>query len=481
MRRHLLAASFLLSSFVAAQTAETLLLPDLLDLRLAAARAQARIGELQNEATLQTSLNNLATAAAINGIVAALQAWQGGAAPVPPGSNIEVHVVGFYEGNGAGGPNPATATVEVDRPGTAVVLVLNAYEPITWTLTQTPGTAVLAVISYSYEPQTLITAGLPGVAVVQFSYTANSIGDYFGIPEDPSDTEARFNANKWCLETISTFATTFTGDYTAPATLHQVGPANQVWLDQWVTDEAVRQGGVWNVATRAQLQAAYGGLPFLPLLTPPLFTFGPSTLVLATPLGILAPIISLPGVTSYALGTFGIYTLANGSPSTFDLGTLTSTPIAPDPLLPPFSWVESITYDLVRDRLLVATSGGVGHLYAWDVLTATWSVVTTLNNEDLGAIAYHPSYDATFAVRVNPYASVPFQLRQYDPLGTVAATQPVALPAFTGFLDDHQLYAFGTSLAYVGPAREVFGFQLRHCYVIDPLTGEVLFSSFLFG
>jgi hypothetical protein len=470
----------LFAGVLAAQSAETVLLPDLLDLRNSADRVQARIGELANEAALQTVLGNPVTAATITGIVSTLQAWQSGTAPLPPGAGIELHAVGFYEGNGATSTTPGTASVEVDRPGSVVALLLNAYEPITWTITETPGTVVVAVISYSYEAQTLLTAGVPNAAVLQLSYAVNNDGTFFGVPE--SDLESRLQTNAWSLERLGQFVTTWTGDYTAPATTYIAGPSNTVWRDQWVTNEALREGNTWNVATRAQVQASVGGVLFLPLLTGPLFSFTPPTVAVANALGVLAPIVAVPGITDYVFGTTSIFTLAGGDPSILDPLTLGSTAIPPDPTLPAFSWINSIAYDSVRDRLWVSGFGGGGTLYSWDVATATWSVVVaSWQNQEPAAMCYHPTYDATFGLLVDPYASTPFQLRQYDQFGTVVATHTLPLPVFADLLDDQQLYVYGAALAYVGPAREILGFQVRHCYVINPLTGDVLSAGFYFN
>jgi hypothetical protein len=478
MRTTLAVVTFAAAAF--AQNANTALLPDLLDLRGSAERATARIDELAAEATLQTQLGNPQTAATIQAIVANLQAWRAGTTPVPPGAGVETHVVGFYEGFGATSTTPGTASVTVDRPGTAVVLVLNAYEPIAWTIAETPGTTVLAVVAYSYEVQTLQTAGVPSAVVLQLSYAANNDGTHFGTPE--SDAEGRLAASAWCIERLGGLPTTFVGAYTAPSSVLEVGANNTTWRDQWIVEQAVREGTTWNVATRAQLQAGLGGVLFLPLLTPPMFTFAPATVAVASALGVLAPIVPLAGVTDYVLGNSAIYTLAGGDPSTLDLTTLTSTPIPPDPTLPAFSWVNTISHDTVRDRLWVSSFGGSGVLYAYDVATSTWSLLApSLNNQEPAALAYHPTHDATFGLLVDPYASAPYQLRQYDALGNVVATQPLALPVFSDLLDNHQLYPYGAALAYVGPARELLGFLVRHCYVLDPFTGDVLYAGYLLG
>ncbi len=474
-------ASFLFTGVLAAQSAQTVLLPEVLDLRGSAARATARLGELAAEAALQTTLGNAAAATTIQGITANLQAIRGGALPVPPTAGIELDVVGFYEGANPTSSTPGTADVVVDRPGSVVALLLNAYEPITWTITATPGTAVIAVISYSYEPQVIVTTAVPNAAVLQLSYAGNGDGTYFGVAG--SDLTARLTANTWCLERLGLFATTFTGDYSAPAAPFTVGESNADWRDQWVAGEAAREGTVWNVATRARVQAEVGGVLFLPLLTPPPFSFAPATVAVASALGVLAPIVALSGVTEYAIGSTAIYTLANGEPSTLDPTTLASAPIAPDPSLPAISWANTIAYDSLRNRLLVSTFGGSGVLYAWDAITATWSVlVGNLQDQEPAAIVYHPAHDATFGLVVDPYAAVPFQLRRYDAFGNVSSTHALPLPVpFEGLLDDHQLHTYGVAIAYVGPPREIAGFRLRLCYVINPMTADVIAATFLLG
>jgi hypothetical protein len=474
---------FLLFPTLCAQTAETLLLPDLLDLRPAAARLTDRIGDLQAEATLQIALGNPTVAAQINAVVALLQSYQTGATPIPPGAGIEFHMVGFYEGDGATSTTPGTATVEVDRPGSVVALILNAYEPITWTITQTAGTNVLAVIAYSYEPQTLNLVGMPGVPSIGLSYVGNNDGDYFGIPNDPTDTNARLLANQFAIDRLGSLLLTFTGDYTAPTGAFAVGPTNPEWVDQWINEQAVAEGLVRCVATRANLFTAYAGVTFLPLLVDNSFPPTPSTVVLASPVGTIAPLVSLPGTTHYAIDpTFTIYTLTNGAPSTLDLSTLTTTPLPPPTTLPPLSFADAFTFDLVRNRLLVSTFSGQGELRAYDVATASWSVLTQWNNDEPRALAYHPTYDQLHGLRIDPFFGNGTEFVVYDPAtGAELNAFPLPLPVFDDFLETHQLYPLGPAAAYVGPRRNLFNLPLRHCFVINPTNGDVLFAGFVLG
>ncbi len=58
---------------------------------------------------------------------------------------------------------------------------------------------------------------------------------------------------------------------------------------------------------------------------------------------------------------------------------------------------------------------------------------------------------------------------------------PTSVSGSNDFLDQHRLLPLGNALVYVGPARSIFSITFRHCYVIDPLSGDVLYASFLVG
>jgi hypothetical protein len=107
-------------------------------------------------------------------------------------------------------------------------------------------------------------------------------------------------------------------------------------------------------------------------------------------------------------------------------------------------------------------------------------LVPSLQDQEPAAIVHHPLHDKLFGLVVDPYATIPYQLREYDALGAVVATRALPLPVwFEGQLDDHQLHTFGAAIVHVGPPREILGLRVRHCTVINPLTADVLSASFL--
>ena len=142
---------------VSAQSVQSLLLPDQLDSRATGLRLTARIAELQAESALQTAFGNAAAAANINAVIAYVQGLQAAPASIPAAVSNEVHAVSFYEG-AAGVPH--TATISVTRTGAPITLLLNAYDPITWTINPLPpGVQIAQIVVVSYDPQ--VVNGVP--------------------------------------------------------------------------------------------------------------------------------------------------------------------------------------------------------------------------------------------------------------------------------------------------------------------------------
>lgn len=61
--------------------------------------------------------------------------------------------------------------------------------------------------------------------------------------------------------------------------------------------------------------------------------------------------------------------------------------------VPEISWAMGIAYDTKRDRLLLATLGGEGFLYSYKPDDDAWSLIASLENVDLTAIAYYEPLD----------------------------------------------------------------------------------------
>jgi hypothetical protein len=66
-------------------------------------------------------------------------------------NQAEIFLVSGYE------PTVSTASVEIDRPNSRVVLILTSNEKVRWEITATPLTRVVAVITSGDKAPTLIT------------------------------------------------------------------------------------------------------------------------------------------------------------------------------------------------------------------------------------------------------------------------------------------------------------------------------------
>lgn len=477
-RSWLCAFVFLLPS-LAAQNVVSLALPDPLDSRPTTARLTARLGELTAEANYQIGLGNLAAASNITNVVTSLQAYQAGMVVIP-NAGPDVLAVSFYEGQP--NPNPVgmpTATLNITRVGGPITLFLNAYDPIEWTIQPLPpGTSIAQIVVVSYEPQVLI--GVPsGVPVTQIDQFSN--GTYYGLPYE---LEGRVDIAAQCLTRFGQLPNTFTGDYTAPATPFEVGPGDQEWLDQWVLFQAVSLGQALNTGTFGNLLSTFLPQVYYPILVPPAFAPGASSLVAANPLGaITPPLVNLGGITNYCFDAApNVYVLDNRVPSLLNLSTFTASPLPPlPPGLPPFSFVNTIAFDLFRNRLLVGSFGGAGELYTYDPATSNWAVLTSLFNNEPAAMVYDPIADALWCIDQN-FGSGSLDFIRRDPgTGAVLTTTTLALSTWGFILDTFQLSMLGSNVIMIGPTKDVLGVGVRHTFVIDPNTADIVFAGFLAG
>jgi hypothetical protein len=462
------------SGLVAAQSVESLLLPDQLDSRATAARLGARIAELQAEATLQAALGNPGAAANINAVVAYIQGLQATPSSIPPAASNEVHAVSFYEG-APGAPN--TATISVTRTGAPITLFLNAYDPITWTINPLPpGVQIAQIVVVSYDPQ-VVNGVPPGVPITFFDLNTN--GTWYGQPDD---LEGRLDVAAECFTRFGLLPTTFTGSYTAPATALEIGPGANEWASQWILAYAYAQVQTFCTATRANLINVFGGQVFVPLLTPPMQSFGSTTAVVATPLQVFpGPLAALGGIHQYVIDAVGQVRVLDGStPATLLLPSLSTLPL---PNIPSLTFPRGLAYDSIRNRLLVSTVGGGGQLYAFDFATLGWSVVAPLNNIGPKAMVHDAATDTIYGIDPGLFGGSNPVLRRYNATGGLTSSSTLGLRTWGWGFDNFQLYALGGNLVAIGPGKSLLNGALvvRQTFVIDPLTGNIVCAAFLTG
>ena len=108
------------------------------------------------------------------------------------------------------------------------------------------------------------------------------------------------------------------------------------------------------------------------------------------PEGIRYVAASADGEQLFGLGNHEVYPV--------DLKQKQRIELALGDSVPELSWPCGITYDTKRDRLLVASLGGVGYLYAYHPSTEKWLLVADMDNLDVGAIGYDAKADCIYAI-----------------------------------------------------------------------------------
>ena len=135
----------------------------------------------------------------------------------------------------------------------------------------------------------------------------------------------------------------------------------------------------------------------------------------------LVDIVKLPdGSAYYALGSHQVYHV--------DARTLAVTPMRiAGAGFTDVSWQIGVTYDTRRDRIVVATLGGEGFLYAYERRSGTWSLMRSLANVDLEAIVYRPADDMIYGLPVSRDGAIRY-IRKYDAEGCLVASPPLSRP-----------------------------------------------------
>ena len=145
-------------------------------------------------------------------------------------------------------------------------------------------------------------------------------------------------------------------------------------------------------------------------------------------------------------------------------------PFQQSTLIADVSWAMGMTYDPVGDRVITATLGGEGFLYSFALDNDQWSVIASLNNADLTAIAYSPTHDRIYGL--GAWGSDSFDLYEYNSNGALLSRRGMDAPIVAGFIDRSiQLIALDDYLAVIQyPDRD--GFPQPTIYAVDPVTAQ---------
>ncbi len=390
----------------------------------------------------------------------------------PTNITRELHVVSFYSGTGSdGGPSHANeqgqAAVIVNRPGKHVTLFLSSYEPVLWNVTAQPGTIIDRVILGGFYPQAVVGIG-PQIAVecaypggncyptLWAGYAVDSIEFYRAVP--------RLHALSG-LEIAS-----FHGGY-------QVPYQTAVVIDGVQIDPRLRSDYPQPVPP-GQLPALSFTLPFYPE------TFA------AGGLGVFHRGYTLAGPTTGDRLLPGMSVVADAGVSNYfgvqwhsvlkinHASGMAETMSLP-PSLPALSWPMGVTFDYSRNRLLLASLGGEGFLYAYSPPQNAWSLLASMNNLDVDCLVYEPTDDRLYAVEISRGHEGQIRIIRMTPNGSVVGE--IALPQMSfavgvsGYRSELAAVNGYLVLMLEPPTSGVgsSGVNESRMYLINPRTSEV--------
>jgi hypothetical protein len=403
-------------------------------------------------------------------------------APPPRPGEPELHVVGLYEGANRmrGDPQTSKALVHVDRPGKQVTLIVGAYHSVTWNVIVSEGTQLAKIILAGYEKQTVnelpknvevvdaFSQGRQGQMALPYVYSAQSAAFRSAIRQIRGVTN---------LE-VASFQGTYRYDPQRPFVVDRVLGDPQLHSDFPKVEAAAN-------LPRLEFQA----LHFLPGRLPGLgqASYGRFTLTGGPDVNGLRPLpqrvnrltTDPASKKNYALNAHGVFEI--------DLNTNALTQMEMGAEVPGLSWPCGIAFDTKRQRLVVASFGGAGHLYAYTPTMRKWTTIADLNNVDLVVLAYHAKDDALYGLSVgrdgNGEGGLPILLHRYNESGATVSTTPLTGPLFPGLISQRpsaspaQLVSAGDHLVLIAttePDRDGGGIGSESfIYLVEPKTGRV--------
>ncbi|MBX9624518.1 MAG: hypothetical protein K2X82_11980 [Gemmataceae bacterium] len=123
-----------------------------------------------------------------------------------------------------------------------------------------------------------------------------------------------------------------------------------------------------------------------------------------------------------------LYGISNHAVFRVDIAKGGTTELKPPADLPKLSWTCGIAFDTKRERVVVATLGGVGHLYSYTPKTGEWAVISELDNLDLAALAYDAQADRLYGL-YQPHRGGP-KVGVFNAEGAVVGAVDLSDPMF---------------------------------------------------
>lgn len=391
----------------------------------------------------------------------------------------ECHVVALAKGYTRTGEtiHGERAKVTVRRPGKRVTLVLSCYNQTTWIVTAEAGTRLEKVVLCGYHRQAV--TGVPRDVEVVEVFHEGRRGKYFYFGGKPGSAEFRSAARDLKpitgLEILS-FQNGGSAKPDAPIVVDQVQGRPELASDYpRPTDPAKLPKLSYQAihftpgALRGQSSAALAD-----------FTLGgpKADTRKLLPRDVVQVTFDPAAKKYYGLASHEVYEidLDRGAAQQMDMGLD----------VPRLSWPCGIAFDSRRQRLLVVSLGGRGHLYACSMATGKWAVLADMKNVDLSALAYDAKADALYGIEAGrPNEPRPMLIR-YNSDGNEEKRIALPAPMLPGMLGRggpdkrvQMIAVDGQLIVLVAPG--LGGDEERHpeslIYLIDPKAEKVWLTS----
>lgn len=287
--------------------------------------------------------------------------------PADLASDAEVFLISGYEPSNKSAAG-ATVKVEVNRPGSKVLLVLTSHDKVNWHVAASPATTISGIVVAGYEQPTVTTM-------------VNTQGYLAKLPHAYETENEKFTALIARLKTMFGIERLhgFRGSYSIPSV---------------VSITAID-------APRAELTAS-GPTPRTPATN---YAFN----LMATDFTSVRWTLTGPpedkvdkayfseGRIAFPESGQAVYRLSGDRLEITDrLGREPYTAALPANF-PRFSWAKDLAYDTKRDIVSVVTLGGEGFLYRFDAKKRKWIDFRSLKNVDIISLAYDGKMDRYLA------------------------------------------------------------------------------------
>ncbi|MEQ8788287.1 MAG: HEAT repeat domain-containing protein [Pirellulaceae bacterium] len=411
--------------------------------------------------------------------------------PLPDGE-VELHVVGLYEGavpgGRQGGQHPqGHAEVTVEFTGQPLVLALCAYEPVKWKVNVADGVDLRRVVLSGYHEQELELKGQSKDVVVT-NETSNGAKRRFYV-HDQQDAAHYETMLVRMNELTKLRPAAFQGSYRYEGKPILICETNVAWRRQLL---ATRLAPLHKSATKFErdnqrrrmqavrfqavhLTAKEGNDPFHGFQSE-LAQFTPSGPIAGTLRSLPARLnhvaVDPQGPTYYAIEGHQVVKV--------DLDADTTTKLSMDEKLPKLSWPCGLAFDTKRRRLVLVSLGGEGFMYAYDVKQEEWSLVRSLENLDLMCLAYSPENDLLYGLQMNLDSNLVTLAPGGEKLAEVKLDQSVRFGTPNPF-SHVQIASAGRHVVVLTPPQPDFnaeGFPKRvQTLLIDPANGKTLYRD----